>query len=275
MSRCRKAFTLIELLVVVAIIALLIAILLPALGKVKETTRRTVCATNLKGLGTSTAIYASAWGDLLPSTTGGANWPWDMPVAQDLSTGTADLLLQTSVTNNATMRPESIRRWFYCPSNPTQNTQLNGGNGQGNDLWDYEVPNGHNSASPAYFRVIGYDWMGQRGTSLMQPINVMPTARIPILNWQKKFAATADPSRVELMADAILQDSSMPLGPYSATGGAVIKHSTNHMQGIQPAGMNALTFDGHVEWRKWATFNGAPTKVHSANFGPTWWWVDP
>jgi prepilin-type N-terminal cleavage/methylation domain-containing protein len=43
-----RGFTLIELLVVVAIISVLIAILLPSLGRVKETARRTVCASNLR-----------------------------------------------------------------------------------------------------------------------------------------------------------------------------------------------------------------------------------
>jgi prepilin-type N-terminal cleavage/methylation domain-containing protein/prepilin-type processing-associated H-X9-DG protein len=57
--RPRKAFTLIELLVVVAIIALLISILLPSLSRARELSKRLVCASNVKGIGTSCKIYAN------------------------------------------------------------------------------------------------------------------------------------------------------------------------------------------------------------------------
>jgi prepilin-type N-terminal cleavage/methylation domain-containing protein/prepilin-type processing-associated H-X9-DG protein len=52
-----SAFTLIELLVVIAIIAVLMAILTPALRKAKERTRETVCKANLKNLGLGILLY--------------------------------------------------------------------------------------------------------------------------------------------------------------------------------------------------------------------------
>jgi len=62
----KRAFTLVELLVVIGIIALLIAILLPALGKAREASQKTVCLSNLRQLGTAMQLYATEYKDFIP-----------------------------------------------------------------------------------------------------------------------------------------------------------------------------------------------------------------
>ena len=59
----QKAFTLIELLVVISIIALLLVILMPALGMVKEKGKQVVCASNLKGIGLAVMTYLAEYDD--------------------------------------------------------------------------------------------------------------------------------------------------------------------------------------------------------------------
>ena len=69
-----RAFTLIELLVVVAIIAILAAMLLPALSAAREKARRASCMTNLNQLGKGLEMYASDYQGYHPSWAGWAEW---------------------------------------------------------------------------------------------------------------------------------------------------------------------------------------------------------
>ena len=100
--RTNKNFTLIELLVVIAIIAILAAMLLPALQSARARARATQCVNNLKSLGTSMTMYAENFNGYAPSISGKYRYPNNNSCMWPYSLVTAKLLNEAAGT-------------FYCP----------------------------------------------------------------------------------------------------------------------------------------------------------------
>lgn len=122
-ARHKNGFSLIELLVVIAIIAILAAMLLPALKGARDSAKRIRCINNLKQLGTSFMMYASDYDDYLPR--------YDDDVA-----GGSDFY--TNILVNSGYLPDTgwgVESWgdirtgsWLCPS-AVNNLQLGGGYG--------------------------------------------------------------------------------------------------------------------------------------------------
>ncbi|MBC8481397.1 MAG: prepilin-type N-terminal cleavage/methylation domain-containing protein [Planctomycetes bacterium] len=74
MNKDKKAFTLVELLVVISIIALLMAIMMPALNVVKDRAKALVCKSNLKQMGLGVEMYLTNNDDKLPELNTGISW---------------------------------------------------------------------------------------------------------------------------------------------------------------------------------------------------------
>jgi prepilin-type N-terminal cleavage/methylation domain-containing protein/prepilin-type processing-associated H-X9-DG protein len=90
----RRAFTLVELLVVIGIIAVLIGILLPTLGRARAQANNLYCQSNLRVMGQAVAMYVDQNKGILPSALGGGDgtWPW--------GTALSRVLHMTDVSNN-------------------------------------------------------------------------------------------------------------------------------------------------------------------------------
>ena len=113
----RKSFTLIELLVVVAIIAVLVAILLPGLQRARESARRVVCASNLRQVGTAILTYMHDNDDYFPpldSPTGYYIWRADAKFQDE---GMCRYFSGPTVSLNDIYYP-SCWKIYLCPTYP-------------------------------------------------------------------------------------------------------------------------------------------------------------
>lgn len=109
-SRKFAGFTLVELLVVIAIIGVLAALLLPAIAKAREASRRTTCANNLRQFGIGFHVFADS-DPLERLCTGAADYRRDG--AYDVYGWVADLV------NSQAASPQEM----LCPSNPLRGSE--------------------------------------------------------------------------------------------------------------------------------------------------------
>ena len=120
-----RAFTLIELLVVLAIIALLAALLLPALGRAKESARAAVCLSNLHQIGIALQLYVSENNNKLPVMRDVST---DPAVAATNTFPAINRVLATQLGNTNVLRcPSDVQQLFETTgSSYSWNSLLNG-----------------------------------------------------------------------------------------------------------------------------------------------------
>jgi prepilin-type N-terminal cleavage/methylation domain-containing protein len=240
----RKAFTLIELMVVVAIIALLISILLPSLGRAREAARRAQCGANLKNFSNVLATYAATYSDSYPKVGLGKDLEGNTTSADAVDTIASLFILIT--TNSSS--PDG----FVCPSD-------GGATGLDDDLDDVVLTaSDHTGPFPEIdsqgkidangsTRSVSYTYQIAQGSNAAPDIESSTPTR---------FAILAD--RAPVYGDLIeVPAAGADPGPSADTRAAfeaylrsldtvdkVKVNSGNH----QGEGQNILFKDGHVDW---------------------------
>ena len=222
----RVAFTLVELLVVIAVIALLMAILLPALSMARERARRVACMGNIRQFILGIHAYSSDFEDYLPS---------GLPDCRDPEDEHTPIL--SKAVRNALVEIIGDERCLSCPW-LREPLDVPGG-------W-YYVYEGEN-----YGYVIGYNYLGgHKGT----PWPIVAPANAEWKSPQRSFDTPSAPIVTEL--NAWSTGEMMTFAPHGASGAILeASHSGNlsaegaPSEQIGAVGGHLGLLDGSVYWK--------------------------